>query len=74
MNQPKIILFSGPSGVGKGTIRNLLDDEALNLVNSVSWTTRQPRPGEIEGVSYHFVTPEEFQKNLDEKSSKQRIK
>lgn len=66
MSKPKIILFSGPSGVGKGTIRGLLDDKALNLVNSVSWTTRAPRPGEIEGVSYHFVTPEEFQKNLDE--------
>lgn len=66
MSKSKIILFSGPSGVGKGTIRSLLDDEVLNLVNSVSWTTRAPRPGEVEGVSYHFVTPEEFQKNLNE--------
>ncbi len=66
MSEPKIIILSGPSGVGKGTVRGLLDFDDLNLVNSVSWTTRDPRPGEVEGVSYHFVTPEEFEKNVAE--------
>lgn len=63
MAEPKIVILSGPSGVGKKTVRELLDLEALNLVNSVSWTTRKPREEDIEGVTYHFVTPEEFEKN-----------
>lgn len=66
MSEPKIIVLSGPSGVGKGTIRKMLDMDALNLVNSVSWTTRDPRPEDIEGVTYHFVSQDEFQKNIDE--------
>lgn len=64
MTQPKIIILSGPSGVGKRTVRELLDLDQLNLVNSVSWTTRQPRAEDIEGVTYHFVTPEEFEENV----------
>ncbi len=61
----RIYILSGPSGVGKRTIRENLDMDALNMVNSVSWTTRDPRPEDIEGVTYHFATPEEFEKAAD---------
>lgn len=59
-----LFVISGPSGVGKGTIvKQLLQREpALEL--SVSVTTRAPRPGEVDGVSYHFRAPEEFQRML----------
>lgn len=63
MKQGTIFILSGPSGVGKKTVRELLDFDALNLVNSVSWTTRQPREEDIEGVTYHFVSQEEFEAN-----------
>lgn len=61
MKKGKIFILSGPSGVGKGTVRSMLDMEALNMVNSVSMTTRDPREGETDGVSYYFVTPERFE-------------
>ncbi len=56
----KVFVITGPSGVGKGTlIRGLLDRvPALEL--SVSATTRDPRPGEADGVAYHFLSPGEF--------------
>lgn len=57
-------MVTGPSGVGKGTlIRGLLARlPALEL--SVSATTRKPRPGERDGVDYHFMTPEEFERHV----------
>ncbi len=64
MEKGRLIVVSGPSGVGKGTIcRELLKDTDIEL--SVSMTTRQPRPGEVEGVNYYFVTKEAFQKRID---------
>ena len=58
--------MSGPSGVGKGTIREeLMKDKSLNLFYSVSMTTRNMRPGEVNGREYYFVSKEEFQKNID---------
>ena len=60
MKRGLLIVMSGPSGVGKGTIRQFLNDEALNLAYSVSMTTRSPRAGEIEGKDYFFVTKERF--------------
>ena len=61
-----LIVLSGPSGVGKGTVRNaLFNMEGHNLTFSVSMTTRAPRVGEEEGVHYYFVTKEEFQANID---------
>ena len=59
--EPKVFVITGPSGVGKGTlIRGLLERvPALEL--SVSATTRPPRPGERDGVDYHFLTPDEFE-------------
>lgn len=60
-----IILISGPSGVGKGTIiDSLLADPEFNLTFSVSMTTRAPRANEIDGEHYFFVTPEEFSQHL----------
>lgn len=57
-----LVVLSGPSGVGKGTIvkRLLAEHPELELALSVSVTTRDPRPGEVEGVSYHFRTADEF--------------
>lgn len=57
----KIVVLSGPSGVGKTTVLGrLLEVCPLPLVRSVSATTRPPRPGETDGIDYHFLTPEEF--------------
>ena len=69
MNKSKkglMIIFSGPSGSGKGTIMKSLLASRDDTVLSVSMTTRAPRPGEIDGYHYHFVTREEFQKTIEE--------
>lgn len=61
MKKGHLIIVSGPSGVGKGTVINeLMKQEELNLRYSVSCTTRQPRQGEIDGVHYYFVSHEKF--------------
>ena len=51
-------MICGPSGAGKGTLIKKLLDKFTNYSLAVSHTTRNPRPGEINGVHYHFVTPE----------------
>ena len=57
----RVVIFSGPSGVGKTTVvRRVFEVCSLPLVASVSATTRQPRPGEVEGRNYYFLSPEEF--------------
>lgn len=67
MQRGHLIIFSGPSGVGKGTIKDLLlRDPSLNLHYSVSCTTRAPRTGEVDGIHYYFVSQETFQKMIDE--------
>lgn len=61
-----LIVISGPSGVGKGTVRKALFQRTQqNLVYSVSMTTRQPRNGEVDGVDYYFVNQEQFQSQID---------
>jgi guanylate kinase len=61
-----LIIFSGPSGVGKGTVRDLfIENEALNLAYSISMTTRAPRPGEVDGEDYFFVSRETFLKAIE---------
>lgn len=67
MVKGKLIILSGPSGVGKGTVRaSLFEDESLNLAYSISMTTRLPRVGERDGIDYFFVSQEEFQRKIDE--------
>lgn len=61
-----LIIFSGPSGVGKGTVRELFfDREELNLAYSISMTTRSPRQGEVDGEDYYFVTRERFEEAIE---------
>lgn len=60
----KLIVVSGPSGTGKGTIVNRVIQDT-NCEFSVSMTTRKPREGEIDGVHYFFVTEEEFVANIE---------
>jgi guanylate kinase len=71
MPQPKepglLIVISGPSGVGKDTILRRLFQLAPELRYSVSYTTRPPRPGEIDGQSYTFVTEDEFKRLIEAK-------
>lgn len=60
-----LLVVSGPSGVGKGTICSYLLKQSEELQYSVSVTTRQPRPGEQDGVNYHFVTRDQFLSMID---------
>ena len=60
-NRGKTFIIAGPSGVGKGTIIKKLFESRDNLYFSVSATTRAPRPGEMDGVDYHFISRERFQ-------------
>jgi guanylate kinase len=55
-----IFVITGPSGVGKGTLIRGLLERIPELELSTSATTRKPRPGERDGVEYHFLTPEQF--------------
>lgn len=58
----KLFILSGPSGVGKGTVReSILANNNINLTYSISMTTRTPRKGEIEGVHYYFVSKDFFE-------------
>lgn len=60
-----LIVLSGPSGVGKGTVRKALFDQPGNdFQYSISMTTRQPREGEVNGKDYFFVTKEEFEHEI----------
>ncbi len=61
-----VVVLSGPSAVGKSTVVRCLRERIPNLHFSVSATTRAPRPGEVDGVDYHFVTPERFQQMIDQ--------
>jgi guanylate kinase len=56
-----LVVLAGPSGVGKGTIVERLLGLDLGLWKSISYTTRAPRPDEVDGVDYHFVSRAEFE-------------
>jgi guanylate kinase len=62
-----LVVLSGPSGVGKGTVRKaLFEMEGHDLVYSISMTTRSPREGEVDGGDYYFVSKEEFERRIRE--------
>lgn len=65
MRKGKTFIICGPSGVGKGTVVARLLASNPTLYFSVSATTRPPRPGEEDGVHYHFLTKEKFQEWID---------
>ena len=60
MSKGKLIVISGASGVGKGTVLGIMMKKRKDLSFSVSATTRPPRPGEIDGVHYYFISREKF--------------
>jgi guanylate kinase len=60
----RVFVITGPSGVGKGTLIRGLMERVPRLELSVSATTRAPRAGEQDGVDYHFLTPEEFDRRV----------
>ena len=60
-----LFVISSPSGGGKGTLIRRLLDAVPGVSYSVSWTTREARPKEVDGVNYHFVTVEEFERMRD---------
>lgn len=64
MSEGKLIVVSGPSGVGKGTVLGIMMEKRKDFSFSVSATTREPRPGEIDGVHYYFVTRQRFEEMI----------
>jgi guanylate kinase len=60
----RVFVITGPSGVGKGTLIRGLMERLPGLRLSISATTRQPRPGEREGVDYYFMTPDQFEQHV----------
>ena len=64
MRRGKTFIISGPSGVGKSTVLHALMESRKNLYFSVSATTRDPRPGEIDGVHYHFLDVDTFRERI----------
>lgn len=65
-NRGRLFVVSGPAGAGKSEIVKLLLKKHPDVKLSVSCTTRSPRPGEVDGVSYHFVTEEKFKQLVSE--------
>ena len=61
MSKGRLFVISGASGVGKSTVLKLVMERRKDLTFSVSATTRAPRPGEVDGESYYFVTKEQFE-------------
>ena len=66
MNKGKLIVISGPSGAGKGTVIKQVLRRKDNVALSVSCTTRAPRPGEQEGVDYYYASKEKFAQMIEE--------
>ena len=65
-NRGVVLVISGPSGSGKGTVVEILRELYPDVGVSVSATTRQPREGEVEGVNYYYKTREEFEKLIED--------
>ena len=66
MDERRLIVLSGPSGCGKDTVLRRMKELDPSVAANVSYTTREPRPGEENGVNYHFVTKEQFLSNISE--------
>ena len=66
MSKGKLVVISGASGVGKGTVLGIMMKKREDLKFSVSATTRDPRPNETDGVHYYFVTKERFEQMIEE--------
>ncbi|BAL83281.1 putative guanylate kinase [Selenomonas ruminantium subsp. lactilytica TAM6421] len=66
MNKGLLIVVSGPSGTGKGTVCSELLNQAQDLAYSISATTRQPRAGEVDGKNYYFMDKADFEKRIAE--------
>jgi guanylate kinase len=64
----RVVVLSGPSAVGKSTLVRCLRERISDLHFSVSATTRAPRPGEVDGVDYHFMSTDRFQQLIDDGS------
>ena len=64
MSKGKLFVISGASGVGKSTVLKRVMEQRKDLTFSVSATTRLPRPGEVDGISYYFITREEFEQRI----------
>ena len=64
MSKGKLVVISGASGVGKGTVLGIMMNKRKDLSFSVSATTRPPRPGEIDGVHYYFISREKFEEMI----------
>ncbi|QBJ98894.1 guanylate kinase [Rhodococcus sp. ABRD24] len=60
MRRGRLVVLAGPSAVGKSSVVRLLRERAPEVVFSVSVTTRDPRPGEVDGQDYHFISRDEF--------------
>ena len=61
----RLVVLAGPSAVGKSTVVQRLREALEDLYFSVSMTTRDPRPGEVDGKDYFFVSPKDFQEKID---------
>jgi guanylate kinase len=61
---PRLFVVSGPSGAGKGTLLSMVRKRRPDLGLTVSATTRPPRPGEVDGVSYHFLSEDDFARRV----------
>ena len=66
-NLKKLIIITGPSGVGKGTVVKELLDRNKDIWLSISATTRNPRVGEKDGLNYYFISEERFKDMIDKK-------
>lgn len=64
-NKGKLVLFSGPSGVGKDTLLDILTEKKPDIQRSISITTRSKREGEVDGQDYYFITPDDFEVMLE---------
>jgi guanylate kinase len=64
ISRGRLFIVSAPAGTGKTTLVNRLTDEFSNIIHSISYTSRAPRPGDIPGVSYHFISDQEFEKKI----------